>query len=475
MDWQASELAELLHLTVSSLPSSWKNWQKDMKEIIFWVWPWWKLPSATNWWPKRTMQSFYGPQLRTLLTSRWAGLCLKPVHHCLHATDNKDRGRWYSWCQLYGAISKLQAFDLIREDGKKKWLAFNLYMTTDYFLDYMGINDLAGITRGFRVGSGGWRVELFVKKCRRSLIKETRLWNREGTTGKACIPKEKWESINKTPMLVASQRKNWRVNQARPGHHQWPGGSGAGYHSQIRWQGGGGGQPIYNEEKVYYLLNRPRGVTSSLTIRGRKKPQWTCFLQVKSGLSRRPSGLGHQVFFFWPMTETFLMRWSILEMKSTRSMQPVLRGLPTRSLASADTLRGLLMERKPSQQSDIFLGGPYQKSIGCTIDIHEGRNHQGQKMFWSSGITGEQAVADNLETWIWQTYVGEAVALRRKLVALLPWRCQKIMKRILILLVRLYQRFHFPLPPGCLIKPTCSAYMIQALEKHGMQGFPDGF
>lgn len=42
-----------------------------------------------------------------------------------------------------GAIAKLQAFDLIREDGKKEVLGRpNLYVTTDYFLDYMGVNRL---------------------------------------------------------------------------------------------------------------------------------------------------------------------------------------------------------------------------------------------------------------------------------------------------------------------------------------------
>lgn len=42
-----------------------------------------------------------------------------------------------------GAISKLQIFDLIRENGKKEVLGRpNLYVTTDYFLDYMGINSL---------------------------------------------------------------------------------------------------------------------------------------------------------------------------------------------------------------------------------------------------------------------------------------------------------------------------------------------
>ncbi|MGT2845700.1 SMC-Scp complex subunit ScpB [Streptococcus massiliensis] len=42
-----------------------------------------------------------------------------------------------------GAIAKLQAFELIREDGKKEVLGRpNLYVTTNYFLDYMGINHL---------------------------------------------------------------------------------------------------------------------------------------------------------------------------------------------------------------------------------------------------------------------------------------------------------------------------------------------
>lgn len=42
-----------------------------------------------------------------------------------------------------GALAKLQAFGLIKEDGKKEVLGRpNLYVTTDYFLDYMGINHL---------------------------------------------------------------------------------------------------------------------------------------------------------------------------------------------------------------------------------------------------------------------------------------------------------------------------------------------
>ena len=45
--------------------------------------------------------------------------------------------------EIDGALAKLLAFELVREDGKKEVLGRpNLYVTTEYFLDYMGINHL---------------------------------------------------------------------------------------------------------------------------------------------------------------------------------------------------------------------------------------------------------------------------------------------------------------------------------------------
>jgi putative membrane protein insertion efficiency factor len=42
------------------------------------------------------------------------------------------------------------------------------------------------------------------------------------------------------------------------------------------------------------------------------------------------------------------------------------------------------------------------------------------------------------------------------------------MRRILILFVRAYQAAIGPLlPPSCRYYPSCSAYAIEALEKHG--------
>lgn len=43
------------------------------------------------------------------------------------------------------------------------------------------------------------------------------------------------------------------------------------------------------------------------------------------------------------------------------------------------------------------------------------------------------------------------------------------MKKAAIFLVKLYQRFISPLfPPSCRYHPTCSNYMIQAIEVHGV-------
>lgn len=42
------------------------------------------------------------------------------------------------------------------------------------------------------------------------------------------------------------------------------------------------------------------------------------------------------------------------------------------------------------------------------------------------------------------------------------------MKKVLVKTVQGYQRFISPLlPPACRYYPTCSSYMIQAIEKHG--------
>ncbi|MHB9781321.1 membrane protein insertion efficiency factor YidD [Streptococcus sp. 10F2] len=45
------------------------------------------------------------------------------------------------------------------------------------------------------------------------------------------------------------------------------------------------------------------------------------------------------------------------------------------------------------------------------------------------------------------------------------------MSRLFIFLVKLYKRLISPLfPPSCIYRPTCSTYMIQALEAYGLWG-----
>lgn len=46
-----------------------------------------------------------------------------------------------------------------------------------------------------------------------------------------------------------------------------------------------------------------------------------------------------------------------------------------------------------------------------------------------------------------------------------------MIKTALISLVRLYQTYISPLfPASCRYRPTCSNYMIEAIEKHGFKG-----
>jgi uncharacterized protein len=43
-----------------------------------------------------------------------------------------------------------------------------------------------------------------------------------------------------------------------------------------------------------------------------------------------------------------------------------------------------------------------------------------------------------------------------------------VIRRALVLLVQLYQRLVSPaLPPACRFYPSCSAYAVEALERHG--------
>jgi putative membrane protein insertion efficiency factor len=42
------------------------------------------------------------------------------------------------------------------------------------------------------------------------------------------------------------------------------------------------------------------------------------------------------------------------------------------------------------------------------------------------------------------------------------------MARLLIALIRVYQRWSAFTPPVCRFQPTCSQYTLEAIEKHGV-------
>ncbi len=64
-----------------------------------------------------------------------------------------------------GSISKLQAFGLIRENGKKEVIGRpNLYVTTDYFLDYMGMNSLDELPEVAELDVADQEMALFTEK-----------------------------------------------------------------------------------------------------------------------------------------------------------------------------------------------------------------------------------------------------------------------------------------------------------------------
>jgi len=46
---------------------------------------------------------------------------------------------------------------------------------------------------------------------------------------------------------------------------------------------------------------------------------------------------------------------------------------------------------------------------------------------------------------------------------------RNFLKKILFYLIRLYQKFLSPLCPGCCrYRPTCSQYVIEAINRHGI-------
>ncbi|HES9616521.1 TPA: rRNA pseudouridine synthase [Streptococcus pneumoniae] len=125
------------------------------------------------------------------------------------------------------------------------------------------------------------------------------------------------------------------------------------------------GQPIYNEEKVYYLLNKPRGVISSVTDdKGRKT-----------------------VVDLLPNDGDFTD-----EMIHPRNEIDKVYVARVKGVANKDNLRpltrGLEIDGKKTKPAvyEILKVDPVKNRSVVQLTIHEGRNHQVKKMFEAVGL-----------------------------------------------------------------------------------------
>ena len=60
-------------------------------------------------------------------------------------------------------------------------------------------------------------------------------------------------------------------------------------------------------------------------------------------------------------------------------------------------------------------------------------------------------------------------AICRAFSRALPSRLGRDMRAVFVAVLRFYKRFISPLlPPMCRFEPTCSMYMMQAIEKYGV-------
>lgn len=148
------------------------------------------------------------------------------------------------------------------------------------------------------------------------------------------------------------------------------------------------GQPIYNEEKVYYLLNKPRGVISS--VRDDKGRQTVVDLlpQVKERIY--PVGrLDWDTSGLLILTNDGDFTDKMLHPRHEIDKVYVAR---VKGLASKDNLRpltkGIVIDGKKTQPARYRIVKTDREKNRSVVEltIHEGRNHQVKKMFEAVGL-----------------------------------------------------------------------------------------
>ncbi len=148
------------------------------------------------------------------------------------------------------------------------------------------------------------------------------------------------------------------------------------------------GSPIYNEEKVYYLLNKPRGVISSVSDDKGRQTVIDLLPDVKqriypvgrldwdtSGLLLLTNDGDFTDKMIHPRNEidkVYLAR--VKGIATKENLRPLTRGV---SIDGKKT--------KPARYNIIKVEPDKNRSV-VELTIHEGRNHQVKKMFESVGL-----------------------------------------------------------------------------------------
>ena len=148
------------------------------------------------------------------------------------------------------------------------------------------------------------------------------------------------------------------------------------------------GSPIYNEEKVYYLLNKPRGVISSVSDEKNRKTVIDLMPHVKERIY--PVGR-----LDWDTTGLLILTNDgdfTDKMIHPRNEIDKVYLARVKGIATKENLRPLTRgvvidgkKTKPARYNIIKVDHEKNRSV-VELTIHEGRNHQVKKMFESVGL-----------------------------------------------------------------------------------------
>ena len=148
------------------------------------------------------------------------------------------------------------------------------------------------------------------------------------------------------------------------------------------------GQPIYNEEKVYYLLNKPRGVISSVTDdKGRPT-----VVDLLPNVTERIYPVGR---LDWDTSGALILTNDgdfTDEMIHPRNEIDKVYVARVKGVADKEILRpltkGVKIDGKKTKPAvyEILKVDPVKNRSIIQLTIHEGRNHQVKKMFLAYGV-----------------------------------------------------------------------------------------